>query len=99
MALQVGLRHQGRIAGILAMSGYLMQSDHHPVPANEKPMPIGVLHGNADDVVPIKAAEAAINSLEEAGHTPTFKSYVALTHSVSEEEIRDGFEWLSEHGS
>ncbi len=99
MALHVGLRHQSGIAGVLAMSGYLLESEAHPVPPGEGLMPIGILHGNADDVVPINAAEVALNSLQAAGYTPTFKSYVALGHSVAEEEVRDVFEWLSEHAS
>lgn len=99
MALQVGLRHQSTIAGIIAMSGYLLQSGNHPVPPCQGPMPIAILHGNADNVVPIKAAEQAINSLKTAGYAPTFKSYVALAHSVAEEEVRDVFAWLKEHGS
>lgn len=99
MALQVGLRNQSRVSGILAMSGYLMQSEDHPVPVSQGPLPIGILHGNADDVVPIKAAEVALNSLQVAGYAPSFKSYVALGHSVAQEEVRDVFEWLSEHGS
>ncbi|MEP4077902.1 alpha/beta hydrolase [Haloferula sp.] len=99
MALHLGIRHQDRISGVLAMSGYLMQAAQHPVPRSEGPLPINILHGNADDVVPIKAAEEALNSLKLAGFTPAFKSYIALAHSVSQEEIRDVFDWLSEQAS
>lgn len=99
MALHLGLRHQSKIAGVLAMSGYLLESEDHPVPPCEGPLPISILHGNADDVVPIRAAEEALHSLEAAGYTPTFKSYVALGHSVAQEEVRDVFEWLKKHGS
>jgi len=99
MALQVGLRNQSRVTGILMMSGYLLESEAHPVPPCEGVRPIGILHGNADDVVPIKAAEVALNSLKTAGYAPSFKSYVALAHSVAEEEVRDVFAWLKEHGS
>lgn len=99
MALHVGLQNQEKVAGVLAMSGYLLQSDEHPAPPSTGPMPISILHGNADDVVPIKAAEEAMNSLEQAGYSPSFKSYVALGHSVAQEEIRDVFEWLKKHGS
>ena len=94
MALHVGLRHQDRISGILAMSGYLLQSAEHPVPPSEGQIPIRILHGNADEVVPIKAADLALHSLRQAGYSPDFKSYIALGHSVSQEEIRDVFEWL-----
>jgi phospholipase/carboxylesterase len=99
MALHLGLRHQDKVAGILAMSGYLLESADRPAPPSKGSMPITILHGNADDVVPIRAAEVALNSLKKAGYEPTFKSYVALGHSVSQEEIRDVFEWLGEQDS
>jgi phospholipase/carboxylesterase len=99
MALHVGLRNQEKIAGILAMSGYLLQSGAHPAPPSKGPLPISILHGNADDVVPIKAAELALHDLKQAGYSPSFKSYIALGHSVSQEEVRDVFEWLEEHSA
>ena len=99
MALHVGPRNQEKIAGVLAMSGYLLHSDAHPAPPSKRPLPISILHGNADDVVPIKAAEEALNSLKVAGYSPSFKSYIALAHSVSQEEVRDVFEWLNEHSA
>lgn len=99
MALQVGLRHQGKLAGIAAMSGYLLESDKHPVPANEANLPIGIFHGTDDEVVPYSAAEVTRDALKSAGYDPTFKSYAGLGHSVSELEIRDLFEWLTTHGN
>ncbi len=94
MALQVGLRHQSKIAGILLMSGYLMESEEHQPPASQGTLPIAILHGTADEVVSFEAAETAMQSLEKAGYKPTFKSYAGLGHSVNEEEVRDVLEWL-----
>ena len=99
MALQVGLRHQAGISGVLMMSGYLLESEAHPVPPAGGSLPIGVLHGTADEVVPIGAAEAALGSLRAAGYNPTFKSYAGLGHGVAEEEVRDVLAWLDEHGA
>ncbi len=99
MALHVGLRHQAEVDGVLVMSGYLLESAGHPVPPAEGPWPIGMLHGDEDEVVPVRAAVEAAAALEAAGHAPTFKRYPGLGHSVSEEEIRDVFEWLSGRGS
>lgn len=99
MALQVGLSNQARIAGVLLMSGYLLESAECLVPPCEGTLPIEILHGSEDDVVPIGAAEVTLNSLRAAGYAPTFKSYPGLGHSVAEEEVRDVFEWLSERGS
>lgn len=99
MALQVGLRHQDQLSGVLLMSGYLLESATHPVPPCETDLPIGIFHGSHDEVVPIHSAETTVLSLNAAGYSPTFKSYTGLAHSVSDEEIRDVFEWLMTHGS
>lgn len=98
MALQVGLRHQDKLAGIVAMSGYLLESDDHPIPSKKADLPIGILHGTDDEVVPFTAAEVTTDLLKSAGYEPMFKSYAGLGHSVSEQEIRDLFEWLQTHG-
>ena len=98
MALEVGLRNQARIAGVLLMSGYLLESDERPAPVCEEALPIGVFHGSDDEVVPIGAAEVTLESLKGAGYAPTFKGYAGLGHSVAEEEVRDVFGWLSKCG-
>jgi phospholipase/carboxylesterase len=98
MALEVGLRNQARIAGVLLMSGYLLESDERPAPVCEEALPIGVFHGSDDEVVPIGAAEVTLESLKGAGYAPTFKGYTGLGHSVAEEEVRDVFGWLRECG-
>lgn len=96
MALHVGLRHQPRLAGIATLSGYLLESEEHPVPAKQHDLPIGLFHGTDDEVVPLSAAETARQSLAAADYSPTLRSYPGLPHSVSQEEIRDLFEWLTE---
>jgi phospholipase/carboxylesterase len=94
MALHVGLRRQQSIAGILVMSGYLLESEGHPCPAKGADFPIGLFHGSADPVVPLAAAEQAQVTLGEAGFSPTIKVYEGMAHSLCEDEIRDAFEWL-----
>jgi phospholipase/carboxylesterase len=96
MALHVGLRHSSAIAGILMMSGYLLESDEHPCPEKSAEMPIGILHGSDDEVVPLAAAEGTVAALDGAGYSPTFKVYQGMGHSVSEEEIGDVFAWLEQ---
>ena len=98
MALHVGLRNASRTNGIALMSGYLLESEERPAPAGNGSLPIGIFHGTDDAVVPITAAETTVESLRNAGHKPSFKQYPGLPHSVSQEEIRDLFQWLSEHG-
>lgn len=98
MALHVGLRHQHAISGILMMSGYLLESAAHPppTPAPGIKLPIALFHGDSDPVVPLQAATSALHSLHQLGFAPSLKQYLGLGHGVSEEEIRDVFDWLVE---
>lgn len=98
MALEVGLRNQARIAGVLLMSGYLLESEERLAPRCEGALPIGVFHGSDDEVVPIRAAEGTVEALRREGYAPTFKSYAGLGHSLAEEEMGDVLGWLSECG-
>lgn len=95
MALHVGLRHQAEVAGVLMMSGYLLESDDQPCPEKFGDLPIGIFHGSDDPVVPFEAAEETLACLEAAGHAPSLKRYEGLDHSVAEQELRDVFAWLS----
>ncbi|MEZ5430890.1 MAG: dienelactone hydrolase family protein [Verrucomicrobiales bacterium] len=94
MALQ--LRHPDRIAGILMMSGYLLTGENHPCPPKTVDFPMGIFHGSLDPVVPQTAAEQAVEALQEHGYAPTLKTYPGLEHSVSDDELRDVFAWLTQ---
>ena len=99
MALHVGLRNQVKIQGVLMMSGYLVESEERPAPAPEEDLPVlpvTILHGEEDEVVPLEAAETTLASLRTAGYEPSFQSYPGLPHSVSQEEVQDVFNWLME---
>lgn len=94
MALHVGLRHQAAVAGVLVMSGYLLEGEQHPCPQKVAEIPIGLFHGSADPVVPLEAAQSAASTLEQAGFAHSFRTYQGMQHSVCDEEIRDVFAWL-----
>lgn len=96
MALHVGLRRQDSIAGVLMMSGYLLESDAHPCPAKNSEIPIGIFHGTHDPVVPVTAAERTQQSLTDADYAPTMMTYKGMEHSVCDQEIRDVFDWIAE---
>jgi|MDTC01.3.fsa_nt_gb phospholipase/carboxylesterase len=93
MALHVGLRRSD-ITGILIMSGYLLESDVHPCPKMQSELPIAVLHGSEDSVVPLVAAQNTVKTLNAAGFSPTLKVYNGTEHSVCDEEISDVFAWV-----
>lgn len=94
MALHVGLRRTKPLDGILVMSGYLLESEAHPCPPRNGDCPIAILHGSADSMVPLAAAERTKETLTSAGHEPSMKIYQGMEHSVCDEEVQDLFAWL-----
>ncbi|ARE39045.1 Phospholipase/carboxylesterase family protein [Rhodovulum sp. P5] len=66
MALHVGPRRSPAYAGIVGFSGRLLVPDLLAEEAVSKP-PVLLVHGDADDVVPVQALPDAGNALSEAG--------------------------------
>lgn len=96
MALHVGLRNQESIAGVLMMSGYLLEDEQHKCPEKVETaeFPIGLFHGSDDAVIPAVAARETSETLHAHGYAQTLKVYEGLEHSVFEDELRDVFAWL-----
>jgi phospholipase/carboxylesterase len=95
MALQVGLRHPERLAGILALSCFLPLADRvaaEASPAN-RDVPIFMAHGTDDAVIPLARAERARDGLVELGYRVAWHEY-RMAHAVGLEEIRDIAAWL-----
>src|SRR4249920_2897295 len=69
IALQTGLRHPERIAGIMALSTYVPVGEKLPAeasPAN-RDVPIFMAHGSYDPVIPLARAEQSRKLLESLG--------------------------------
>ena len=81
----------------MVASGYLLVDEAHPIPKdspNQSTL-IGMYHGEEDPMVPFLAAEDSHLKLKDEGFEATLGSYPGLPHSVSQEEIKDMFVWLS----
>jgi len=90
MALHAGLRHPARLAGIMALSGYLplattLAAERHP--ANQH-TPVFMAHGTADPVVVLARAEASRQALVALGHPVQWHTY-PMPHSVHPQEVAD----------
>jgi phospholipase/carboxylesterase len=90
MALQIGLRFPHKLAGIIALSGYLplastLAIEKHTANQNT---PIFMAHGLYDAVVIPQRAEASYAVLEKMGYTISWNEY-PMEHSVNREEILD----------
>jgi phospholipase/carboxylesterase len=66
MALHVGPRREDELAGIVAFSGRLLRPDLLADEAVSRP-PVLLVHGDADDVVPVQSLPQAAEALQQAG--------------------------------
>jgi phospholipase/carboxylesterase len=95
IVLHTGLRYPQPLAGILALSGYLLQPDalaaeHAAV--NDR-IPIMMAHGTRDPVVPLSMAEQSREVLQQQGYRVAWHSY-PMQHAVGPDEVRDIRDWL-----
>ena len=90
IVLQTALRHPERLAGVLALSTYLPLSstlEKEASPANQR-LPIFMAHGQYDDIIPIRRAEASREALARLGYEVEWHAY-PMPHSVCAPEIED----------
>ena len=95
MALQTGLRHPERLAGLLVLSAYLPLAGTLPAEASPagREAPIFMGHGLHDDLIPVARARRSRDLLREQGYKVAWHEY-PMPHSVCAEEIRDLATWL-----
>ncbi|KQP49979.1 alpha/beta hydrolase [Pseudorhodoferax sp. Leaf274] len=90
MTLHTGLRHPQRLAGLMALSGYLplagnLAAERHPANFGT---PIFMAHGTADPVVVLPRAEESRAALQALGYAVQWHTY-PMPHSVHPREIAD----------
>ena len=90
MALHTGLRLPYRLAGIMALSGYLPLADRfvderHSANAHT---PVFMAHGTQDPVVVVARGESSRDALAAMGHPVQWHTY-PMQHSVHPREIAD----------
>ena len=95
IALHVGLRYPGRLAGVLALSTYLPLASTLGAEKSDAGQQTEIFlgHGLLDPVVPLFFGEASKNALEEQGYRVGWNTYTA-EHTVCPEEVRDIGTWL-----
>jgi len=95
IALQTGLRHPRKLAGVIALSTYLPLAESLPqeaAPAN-KATPIFMAHGTYDPVVPLMMGAGSMTLLTGMGYAVEWQQY-PMPHSVCPQEIQDIGAWL-----
>ena len=90
MALHTALRLPHKIAGVMALSGYLPLADRFPSErhAANAHTPIFMAHGTQDPVVVIQRGEESRDALAKLGHPVQWHTY-PMPHSVHPQEIAD----------
>lgn len=95
IAILCALRYPERLAGLVALSTYLLQegrleTDRHESNAG---LPVFYGHGSADPIVPVQLGNHAVTKLEALGHPVEWRQY-PMQHSVCPEEIQHLAAWM-----
>ena len=89
MSVLTGLTTQHRLAGIVALSGYLLLRDDYPaaLSPHARSVPVLAWHGKADQTVPYDIGALSFEKLKAMGVQVDFTGEDHLAHSVSDEEV------------
>jgi phospholipase/carboxylesterase len=90
MALHVGLRRAPAPAGIVAYSGLLAGPDH--LAETKARPPVLLVHGEADDMIPVEALHMAREALAGAGTLVEWHVRPGLGHGIDPEA-----QWMAGH--
>jgi phospholipase/carboxylesterase len=83
MSIDVGFRTKVELAGIVVMSGAIYEED---LPPFDREIPLLLLHGADDDVIPVLVAHRTRRVLEDHGVDVEYHEY-PMGHQVSEESM------------
>jgi phospholipase/carboxylesterase len=95
IALHTALRHQERLAGVIALSTYVVLADKlgDEAAAANRDVPIFMAHGTADPVVRLEWGDASRRALVANDYPVEWHTYL-MEHSVCMEEIEAIGKWL-----
>jgi len=95
IALQTGLRHPERLAGVMALSTFLPLAATlvaEASPAN-RDVAIFMAHGTHDPLIPLARAARSRDLLQGQGYRVEWHEY-PMPHAVCDAEVRDISRWL-----
>lgn len=93
MSLYAAPRRARPIAGILGYSGALLGGEELDSPSIHR-VPVCLIHGEADSVLPVNRYHDAKRQLEDAGFSVEGMTVPGLPHSIDESGIRKGVDFL-----
>jgi len=92
IALHCGLGYKSSLAGVMALSTYCPNSEQFTQHHN---MPILMMHGDQDPVIPLAVAEASKAALLAKGYEIEWHQY-AMQHQVCAEQVAEISRWLNQ---
>ena len=93
-ALHVALRRPRALAGVLGYSGALLGADRLTREVRSRP-PVFLIHGDADEVVPVHAMYAAVAALQAAGVPVQWSVRPGVPHAIDPDSIAHGAAFLA----
>ena len=95
MTLLAGLRAPQRLAGLVALSGYLPLSAQTGAEISDanRGVPVFLAHGGHDEVVVVQRGEAARDALTALGYPVQWHRY-PMGHEVCMDEVADLNDWM-----
>ena len=95
LAFQTALYYPKRLAGILALSTFLADSERLESGKTEAnaDIPILMCHGQRDMVLPMAMGKSSLTALKAAGYSVEWREY-PMGHEVCLEEIQEISRWL-----
>jgi len=100
IAILTGLTYPKRLAGIIALSGFVPMANQimQKISPVNRQIPIFLGHGTEDPIVPFMLGQITHSGLQQAGLAVSWHAYQGMPHSVCEEEIRDIQRWIGSVG-
>jgi phospholipase/carboxylesterase len=93
-ALHLAPRRPRAFAAVLGYSGALLGTERLPEEAISRP-PVYLVHGDADEVVPVHAMYAAVAGLQAAGIPVQWSLRKGLGHGIEPESVAHGAAFLA----
>jgi phospholipase/carboxylesterase len=94
LSLYVAPRRARKMAAVLGYSGALIGGESLSAEARSRPS-VFLIHGDADEVVPVEALPAAVAGLQAADLPVTWAVHEGLAHGIDPEGIAHGATFLA----
>jgi len=95
VAYHAALGYPQQLGGLLTLSTYLPIPQTLPAEALHPNMPVYIMHGSQDGVVPEAMGREALTALTSMGYQPRYSHY-PMEHQVCIEQLHDISAWLQE---